>query len=423
MKARHRIVAALIGCLCAGGLARADFQPRKWQYYSEIAPGRGGKYAQIILNRDVYCRSKDDLADLRIIQGGREVPYKLLVDAGSTGSQPAYPIKVINKSIVPGKYSSFVVDLGKPGLLNNYIYIRTPSTNFTRKVEIEGGNDGVHWAILRNDGYIFDFSRDYHAQSLSVRYPENNYRYIRVKIWNFDEKPIVIDTPLIAFEKVEPAKEMTLFQGQGAVTQNAEEKSTDIVLDFGCHGLHGHRMVIASRDTNYNRWVEIAGSDDQKTWNDLGSGQILKYDTPKFKGAESSIEYISDGYRYIRARIRNYDDQPIRISKVTVYGIRHRLFFPHQAGSSYRLYYGNPEATAPTYDIEQTFKYLSSESAVSLKLGPSAKNPDFVMPIATRPWLEKNPWTLWVVLLLAVIFLGWLTVKSIIQTKAAPPSG
>lgn len=422
MQAGHRILAILIGCvICSSALA--DFQPKKWQYYSEIVPGSGGKHAQIVLSRDVYFHSKDDLADLRVIQGDREIPYKRLQDIGSMGSQPAYPIKLLNESVVPGKYSSFVADLGKPGLLNNYIYIQTPSMNFTRKVEIEGGNDGVRWATLRSDGYIFDFSRDYHAQSVSVRYPENNYRYIRVKIWNYDQKPIVIDSPKIAFEKIEPAKEMVLYQGQGAITQNADEKSTDIVLDFVSHGLHGHRVVITSPDTNYNRWVEIAGSDDKRTWNDLGSDQILDYDTPKFKGSESSVEYSGNGYRYIRVRIRNYDDQPIRVSKVTVYGIRNRLFFPYQAGGSYRLYYGNPDAQAPIYDIEQTFRYLSSESAVMLKLGPTAKNPDFVVPIATRPWLEKNPWILWVVLLVAVILLGWLTVKSIIQTKATPPQG
>jgi hypothetical protein len=419
VKARHRIVAALIGCLCVGGLARADFQPRKWQYYSEITSGEG-KYAQVVLTRDVYCRSKDDLADLRIIQGGREVPYKRLEDTGHEEGHSC-PAKMLNKSAVPGKYSSFVLDLGKPGIMNNYVTILTSSRNFTRKVEIQGGNDGVHWATLRDDGYIFDFSRDYHSQSLIVRYPQSIYRFNRVLIWNYDEKPIQVDNAYVYLETVRPGKEMVLFDGQGAVIQNPEEKSTDIVLDFGCHGLHGHRMVIASPDTNYNRWVEIAGSDDQKTWNDLGWGQILKYDTPKFKGEESSSEYTSDGYRYIRARIRNYDDQPIRISRVMVYGIQNRLFFPCEAGGGYRLYYGNPQAQAPIYDIEKTFKYLSSEAAVVLKLGASTKNPDFVMPIATKPWLEKNPWTLWVVLLLAVILLGWLTVKSIIQTKSAPP--
>ena len=421
MLAKYKIIAVLMGCLFVGGLARADFNPKKWQCYSEIVPGSGGKYAQIILSRDVYCRSNNNLADLRIIQGGREIPYKRLEDTGSTSEQPAYTARLLDKSVVAGKYNSFVFDLGKPGLLNNYIYLQTPSKNFTRKVEIAGGNDGIHWATLRDDAYVFDFSRDYSAQSLVVHYPVNNYRYIRVKIWNYDQKPIVVDSPSVAFEKVEPAKEMIFFQGQGAITQNAREKSTDIMLDLGCHGLRGHRMTITSSDTNYNRWVEIAGSDDQKTWNDIGSGQILKYDTPRFKGQESSIPFSSEGYRYIRVRIRNYDDQPIRISKVVVYGIRNRLFFPYQAGGSYRLYYGNPEAQPPIYDIEQTFKYLSSQSAVMLKLGASVKNPDFVMPIATRPWLEKNPWILWVVLIAAVILLGWLTVKSIIQTKAAPP--
>ena len=420
MLAKYKIIAVLMGCLFVGGLARADFNPKKWQYYSEILPDSGGKYAQIILTRDVYCQSNNNLADLRIIQGGREIPYKRLEDGRSEESL-GLSAAMLDKSVVPGQYNSFVLDLGKPGIVNNRLEIQTSSTNFTRKVDISGGNDGVHWAILRDDGYIFDFTRDYHSQSLNVRYPNSIFRFIRVRIWNYDQKPLGLKGAYVFQEVIHPATEMLVFRGKGSISQNADEKSTDVVLDFGCHGLQGHRMVITSPDTDYSRLVEIAGSDDLKIWTEIGRGRILKYDTPRFKGEESSIVYYGTAYRYMRARIRNYDDQPIRISKVAVYGLRNSLFFPYQAGKDYRLYYGNAEAQPPIYDIEQTFKYLSSQSAVMLKLGASMKNPDFVMPIATRPWLEKNPWILWAVLIAAVILLGWLTVKSIIQTKATPP--
>ncbi|MCX6375245.1 MAG: DUF3999 family protein [Armatimonadetes bacterium] len=419
----RRLTITLVFLIALSGSAQADFNPRNWARYSPVeAPkGASGQYAQVALDRDVYSGSNLDLSDVRVVRGkDQEVAYKLLVDEGRT-SDTEYSATMLNESLVPGKYSSFVLDLGKPGVLSNRVEIQTSSANFMRKVEIDAASDGVNWAVLRNDAYIFDFSRDYHSRSTAVTYPDSTYRYIRVKVWNYGEKPLTIDGALVSRRKTEPAREEVLYKGMGTVSQNSEEKSTDVELDLGASGLPASKDVITSSSTNYHRWVEIAGSIDRKEWIDLCSSQILKYDTPKFKGEESSIPCSGRGYRYMRVRIRNYDDQPITITGIKVYGARKRFFFPYRTGASYRLYYGNSEAGLPTYDIEETFKYLSAEKAIVLRLGPGVKNPDFVMPIATKPWFEKNPWILWVVLLAAVILLGLLTIRSIIQTKAAPP--
>lgn len=420
----RRVTITLVFLVVLSGSAQADFNPRNWARYSPVeAPdGASGPYAQVVLDRDVYSGSELDLSDVRIVRDkDEEVAYKLLVDEGRT-SDTEYSATMLNKSLVPGKYSSFVLDLGKPGVLSNRVEIQTSSANFMRKVEIDAGSDGVNWAVLRDDAYIFDFSRDYRARSTAVTYPDSTYRYIRVKVWNYGEKPLAIDGALVYRRKTEPAREDLLHKGLGTVSQNSEEKSTDVELDVGASGLPVSRVVITSSSTNYHRWVEIAGSTDLKEWTDLCSSQILKYDTPKFRGEESSIPCSGGGHRYLRVRIRNYDDQPITLTDIKVYGTRQRIFFPYQIGATYRLYYGNSETGPPTYDIEEIFKYLSSEKVIVLRLGPGVKNPDFVMPIGTKPWFEKNPWILWVVLLAAVILLGLLTIRSIIQTKTAPPS-
>jgi hypothetical protein len=419
---RRSCLAALL--IVIGCPARSDFNVARWERYSPIqsSAGASAKYAEVSLNRDVYAGSTRGLSDLRVIaDGSREIPYKLLVDEGEVADTP-YQAGIQDKSTVPGKYNSFVLDLGKPGALSNRVEIQTSGKNFTRKVEIDGGNDAVNWAVLRSDGYIFDFSRDYYARSTSVTYPDCSYRYIRVKIWNYDEKPISVDGATVYRRKVQRPREEVFFQGTGAISQNQEEKSTDAELDLGASGFPVGRLVITSPDTNYNRQVEIAGSNDRKQWSDVCSGQILRYDTPKFKGAESSVSCDGVGYRYLRVRIRNYDDQPITISNIKVYGFRHRIFFPFQSGVSYRVYYGNEEATSPVYDIEAAFKYLASEKPVELALGPGVKNASFVRPIGTKTWLEENPWILWAVLLAAVALLGLLVVRSIIATKEGPPT-
>ena len=104
-----------------------------------------------------------------------------------------------------------------------------------------------------------------------------------------------------------------------------------------------------------------------------------------------------------------------------LYGIRRRVFFPIERDGGYRLYYGNSLAQSPTYDIQQTFRYLTSQKAADLKLVAEMKNPAFRKPFATKPWLERNPWILWVALLGAVLLMGLLIIRLILQTKEAPP--
>jgi hypothetical protein len=407
----------LIGVL--GNPSIADFDRTKWEHYKELAPkpDTTAKYAQFRLDKSVYRDSRSDLADLRIIDGqGREVPYTLIEEKGEV-TETEYTPTLLNKSVVEGKYVTFVLDLGKPGILNNRLTIVIPSSNFMQRVDIAGSQDALRWAVLRNDGYIFSFSRDYAARSTSVSYPENNYRYIRVRIWNLAEKPVSVDSAVVYRRKVEPAREMLLYSGTGSITQNTKDRSTDIVLDMGSAGLPAEKVVITSPDMGYDREVQIEESKDQREWANMGSGYIMAYDLPNFKGKESSVECYGSGQRYIRVRIMNYDDQPITVSKVQVYGFSRRMVLPYAANLEYQLYYGNEYAKSPVYDFQNTFKYVASQPMVLMDLGPGQKNTAFSRPIATKPWLEANPWVLWVVLVVAVILLGLLAINLIRQTK------
>jgi len=417
------IMLSEVGMLCSPG--RADFNISKWRYYSELKPKAvvSAKYAEFTVDPAIFRGAQGDLADLRIVDdAGKEAPFNLLEDRGGTveaSYKATYKAALLNKSVVTGKYTTFMLDLGKPGRINNRVEIETPSTNFMRKVEIEGGWDGLHWATLKADGYIFDFSREYYAESTAVSYPDSTYRYIRVKIWDLEEKPLAIEGATVYWRKIEPAKEVLLLEG-GSITQNRRERSTDILMDLGA-SMPSSRAVIKSPDTNYDRQVEVKGSKTGREWDFLGYEYIFKYDLPGVKAGESSIEYSEASYRYIRLRVQNYDDPPIRISKVQLYQIRRRVVFPYDPNAGYRLYYGNIEAQAPVYDFQRTYKYVASQPRAGLELGPRIENPDFRALIGTKPWLQANPWVIWVVLGVAVILLGLLALRMVRETKASPP--
>ena len=414
------LIAQCVIGLCTSAKADFEMNLRKWEYYKEIESGPASEYGVILVDKQIFEHAQDNLADLRIIDNngkGRDVPYALMIASGSE-TETEQEARLLNKSIVQGKYTSFMLDLGKPGKISNKMGIDTPSINFTRKVEIEGSNNGLQWSTIRDDAYIFNFSHDYEASNTGFSFPDSTYRYYRVKIWDYDQKPIQVDNAIVQWKKVEPSREMLLFAGKGDTTQNSELKSTDIILDLGGKGIPSSRLRIDSTDSNYNREVGIAGSDDEKTWDFISEGDgILKITTPRVKANESVIGYPEAAYRYLRVRILNYDDNPLNISRISVYGIERSLTFRYTGANSYRLYYGNTEVeTPPVYDFQHTVQYITS-TPTKLTLGPETKNSSYSRPI--RPWLEDNPWVIWVVLIAAMIFLGFLTIRLVIQTKSS----
>src|SRR5262249_25741800 len=113
-------------------------------------------------------------------------------------------------------------------------------------------------------------------------------------------------------------------------------------------------------------------------------------------------------FRYLRLNIFNYDDPPIKLSEVRLYGYPRRLLFRREPAKSYRLFYGNLAATAPRYDLEQLSPYLKIEQLATLSLSDERDNADFTASRAAEPWLERQPLWLWATLALAAAVLGTL---------------
>src|SRR5437016_2863761 len=84
--------------------------------------------------------------------------------------------------------------------------------------------------------------------------------------------------------------------------------------------------------------------------------------------ARGDLDYSEERFRYLHVKIFNYDDQPLKLSDARVYGYPRYLLFRHEPGKSYRLFYSNPAAAAPRYDLEQLSPYLKLEQLAMLKL-------------------------------------------------------
>jgi hypothetical protein len=127
--------------------------------------------------------------------------------------------------------------------------------------------------------------------------------------------------------------------------------------------------------------------------------------------------------------VENGDDQPLPIARVRLEMRQRKLCFDvandmssgrvggagraagPDASGGLMLYYGDPTLLAPVYDYGRLFVPAAKPLAVTL--GPEQLNPAYQPPPAeVRPFTERHPEVLWVVLIAVVCVLGTVAMKS-----------
>jgi hypothetical protein len=93
----------------------------------------------------------------------------------------------------------------------------------------------------------------------------------------------------------------------------------------------------------------------------------------------------------------------------------HRLYFDAQAAGQLTLYYGDQDLDAPVYDYAKLFQM--EKNAAAAQLGAEQMNSAYSGRPDTRPWTERHPAVLWIVIIGAVAVLGVVALRSM-KTQA-----
>ncbi len=392
----------------------------KWRYVKNIeisGTPKKGDLVKISLDQDVFNNAKEDLGDLRVIGiGGSEVPYKLIVEKSFFSQNNIYPVRILNNSFSnDGQYNIFIVDFEQKGFLNSSLNILTGSENFKRTVEVSGSDDMQNWNILKTKGYIFDYTdktADFRASNTEVAYPENTFRYLRVKIFAQGEAPLMISGAQV-LRIVKSSGKETIINPKYSVEEDSVKKRTNIIIDLEKKGWPTSNMFIDSGTDNFNRGVAIYESDDKISWHQLGSGYIFNLNTPKFTGANLNVGYSESGSRYLKAEIYNGNNTPLSVRGVSIKTVLMSIAFQYGEGAGYyALYYGNSKARFPEYDLETFFSYFDTENYFSASLSAETQNSYYAeeKPPVT-PLTERIPYLLESVLVIVILIMGFFVFR------------
>lgn len=112
----------------------------------------------------------------------------------SVAKEVRHSVSIVDRGENAIERTSFVViDLSNTSLPSNRLTLSIPDVNFSRDVALEGSNDKDKWQIVEFRDVVFSFATpNFSGSKLSIDYPESNYRYYRITVFNRDDKPITI---------------------------------------------------------------------------------------------------------------------------------------------------------------------------------------------------------------------------------------
>ena len=366
----------------------------------------------------MYAHAKPWLGDVRVIDDqGAEVPFVIFRQVG-TSHTASLPSTLRENSFTAGKFTQLVVDLGAHAPFHNVLRVETSSQDFIEWVQVEASDDGHVWRMVQERAPIFRFLKDNHQGTQLVHYSENNAQYLRIRILDGDAK-FPVSRVYELHEVVEPAERVPM---DIALSPDANQPAGRSVwsADVGpAATLVSEVLFDVTSPAEFIRSVNVSSSANGKDWFGVCGGEIYRYRREDAQLEQLSVPIPHDGpqRRYLRVEIANGNDAPLAGGALRLYITPQHIVFEQQPGRSYSLIYGQERAQAAQYDLRRRVDAKRMTAAVAGQTGAEEVNTDWVDP---RAWTETHDIFLWVVMLAAVLLIGYTAVRSLRKSATTP---
>jgi hypothetical protein len=420
----------------AGAQAPREESLTAWEWYQDVQPpDRGKPYALFVLTPAVFDKARPDLGDLRLYNladGRKEVPYALRVRRRENVKQEI-AARPFNQVTHPDRSVEMSLDLGESrGEYNEIAVGTTPAREFRRRLQVDGSDDGKSWNNVLNRT-LAHFEAD--GQTLDVRrFPfdrPSRFRYLRVRVFptegDKDDKPAF--TSVSVFHEVhDPGDYRTrpavLDPRQPVPADGGPGSAWFLRFSEGTELAPCDALALDVDDDEFVRTyrLEIYNPDEPPQF--LTGGELRRQAGEAKKPLV--IPFPSEvTARRLRLVVTDQRNPPLNLTKVEyTAAARQVIFRTPGAAAPLRLYYGNPKATPPGYDFASTLPTKIDASETSLADDQQRQpNPQYQPP--PKPWTERSPWLVYVVLgaasLVLLGLLGLLGREAIARHDAAAP--
>ena len=396
----------------------STFDERLWEKYGDIetAPGRSkGSLTGVYLEPQQLgdITAKQPFADLRVMTDRKEEVPWLIMSRRPEKRKEEVKARMQNLSRTEKGETWLELRIEKQDAHVNALEITTPDTDFSRQVQVLGSPDGKNWSTLRNDGVIFDINRGEKLRHTHITFPETSFPNLALKIVNDDAQPLRI-TDVKALRESDSQGQTYTIQGsiEKAEANTARRESIIIVRMNTVFPLD--RLSVATPERNFQRSVEVEIKRHTGDWVRWAQGIIFSFDTPTIHESQLRIDIPEVATREFRLVFKNMDSPVLSVTNVNGEGYRRLLVFKQEEGRKLYLFWGNPLAQQPQYDLAWVLAKQKPDEIPTVSLGQPHINTKFAGNNARLPFTERYKYLLYVVVALAIaglIFLQYRVFK------------
>ncbi len=378
----------------------------KFEYSRQIS-GVNEPWHSLRIPDDMYAHINRNFSDIRIaglMANGDtvEVPY-LVKERLDRQSKKELDVEITNRYKKPNfYYYEFRAKSNEPV---NQVVLDVVSTNFNWLITLEGSSDKKRWhTIIKEHRIIGIEEHGFSYKYAKLSFDTVRYTYFRVKI------PAFITPRLNGIKLYHMVKEKGKRNHpviDSLHIENRKEKQETIIdvrLKEAVPLAYLRVQVLDSID--FYRPIEIRYALDSfrrdSVWHykyrSLYTGTLSSLDTTGFRFPNRVVKYL-------HLNIRHYDNAPLSIKGIALHGFHYDLVARFDKPANYYLYYGNPKARMPSYDIGR-FTASIPKSPPLVKLAPPVKITS--QETDTETLRIANYW-LWAIMLVAIGVLGWFS--------------
>jgi hypothetical protein len=309
------------------------------------------------------------------------------------------------------------------------IEILTKGDDFRRRARIEGGDNGEDWRLLSEDWLVRFLVRDRPSvDSKRVTYPPCRYRYLRVRVLADLSKPD--DFPEISsisvFHTVDvPGEYRTLpaVLGPREADKTPYGPGSAWSIDLSADSVPCEMLSLAIDDDTFARHYDLESIEPGGGTRIITEGELRRLPGSKHEAIE--IHFAETTAHVLKLRVTDYRNPPLDLRSVQYTAPAREVIFARgqDLGWPLRLYVGNPRAAEPHYDFAAGLAEVVSPAPDRAAIGPQAANPTYRPE--PKPWTERWPWVIYVVLgtasLVLLILLGLLAREAVSRRGAVEP--
>ena len=394
----------LLMCICLPVLVQA--QQFRYQCITDTVKQTG--FYRIPITPEMSAHMQTDFRDVRILNSKQQqVSYLIRTHKLKWQNDIFYPFPIIDNTLDDSGHSVIVIQKNVNYPIPDLALIIN-NASVSRYADLSGSNDSKKWFTISEHVLINESYETLTDTSIqTILFPNSNYRYFRLKIFNNRGDPLNIKSighyrpyPNIDYHSIN----LYINNPEPKISQTDSSNGISYVKVLQQQPFRVNQIrLVADGPKYFSRIVsvlipEIIRNKRQNYVSEIStfaisSGSALQTDVPVFKNNEFSL------------RINNGDNLPLKIKSVITTQENNELIAWLESGKRYTIMMDADDAVAPTYDLQQ---FQDSIPATVPTLSVGQINPVTVGIKSDKNSAFPQKW-LWLIMAGAVILLAILT--------------